>query len=54
MITDLYKEGGVKEMKKWAYELHSSFLLPGAVSLSFLLLLFKFFIFLKMYSEYLF
>ncbi|CAL4066068.1 unnamed protein product, partial [Meganyctiphanes norvegica] len=30
MITDLYKEGGVKEMKRWAYEIHSSFLLPGA------------------------
>merc|ERR1712142_25895 len=30
MITDLYKEGGVKEIKRWAYEIHSSFLLPGA------------------------
>ena len=37
MITDLYKEGGIKEMKKWAYEIHSSFLLPGAVSITFIL-----------------
>jgi len=32
LITDLYKEGNAKEMKKWAYEIHSSFLVPGAVS----------------------
>ncbi|KAL1124673.1 hypothetical protein AAG570_001297 [Ranatra chinensis] len=30
LVTDLYKEGNAKEMKKWAYELHSSFLVPGA------------------------
>ncbi|XP_043278903.1 rho guanine nucleotide exchange factor 11 isoform X2 [Venturia canescens] len=30
LITDLYKEGNAKEMKKWAYEIHSSFLVPGA------------------------
>ncbi|XP_076036458.1 rho guanine nucleotide exchange factor 12-like isoform X5 [Oratosquilla oratoria] len=30
LITDLYKEGIGKEMKRWAYEIHSSFLLPGA------------------------
>jgi len=32
LVTDLYKEGNAKEMKKWAYEIHSSFLVPGAVS----------------------
>lgn len=32
LITDLYKEGNGKEMRKWAYEIHSSFLVPGAVS----------------------
>ena len=31
MITDLYKEGTAKDMKKWAYEIHSSFLVPNAV-----------------------
>ncbi|KAK6619065.1 hypothetical protein RUM44_003447 [Polyplax serrata] len=30
LVTDLYKEGSAKEMKKWAYEIHSSFLVPGA------------------------
>ena len=30
VITELYKDGVVKEMKKWAYEIHSCFLLPGA------------------------
>ncbi|KAI4470985.1 rho guanine nucleotide exchange factor 2 isoform d [Holotrichia oblita] len=30
LLTNLYKEGNVKEMKKWAYEIHSSFLVPGA------------------------
>ncbi|KAJ9582239.1 hypothetical protein L9F63_003368, partial [Diploptera punctata] len=30
LVTDLYKEGTAKEMKKWAYEIHSSFLVPGA------------------------
>lgn len=33
LLTNLYKEGNVKEMKKWAYEIHSSFLVPGAVSI---------------------
>lgn len=32
LITDLYKEGNAKEMRKWAYEIHSSFLVPYAVS----------------------
>jgi hypothetical protein len=32
LVTELYKEGNAKEMKKWAYEIHSSFLVPGAVS----------------------
>lgn len=31
MITDLYKEGTAKDMKKWAYEIHSTFLVPNAV-----------------------
>ncbi|XP_065161980.1 rho guanine nucleotide exchange factor 11 isoform X3 [Atheta coriaria] len=31
LITDLYKEGSnAKEMRKWAYEIHSCFLIPGA------------------------
>ena len=34
LLTDLYKEGNVKEMKKWAYEIHSTFLVPDAVSKS--------------------
>lgn len=34
LITDLYKEGNAKEMKKWAYEIHSTFLVPGAVSIT--------------------
>lgn len=38
LITDLYKEGNGKEMRKWAYEIHSSFLGPGAVSIFFLIL----------------
>lgn len=32
LITGLYKEGTVKEMRKWAYEIHSTFLVPRAVS----------------------
>lgn len=31
MITDLYKEGTAKDMKKWAYEIHSTYLVPNAV-----------------------
>ncbi|XP_066599508.1 rho guanine nucleotide exchange factor 12-like isoform X2 [Prorops nasuta] len=30
LITDLYRDGNAKEMRKWAYEIHSSFLVPGA------------------------
>ena len=30
LVTDLYKEGNAKEMRKWAYEIHSIFLVPGA------------------------
>ncbi|CAG9864678.1 unnamed protein product [Phyllotreta striolata] len=30
LLTDLYKEGNAKEMRKWAFEIHSSFLVPGA------------------------
>lgn len=32
LITGLYKEGNVKDMRKWAYEIHSTFLVPRAVS----------------------
>lgn len=32
LLTDLYKEGNAKEMRKWAFEIHSCFLVPGAVS----------------------
>jgi len=32
LITDLYKKGNVKDMRKWAYEIHSTFLVPQAVS----------------------
>lgn len=30
LITDLYKEGNLKELRKWAYEIHSTFLVPSA------------------------
>lgn len=30
LITDLYKKGNVKDMRKWAYEIHSTFLVPTA------------------------
>uniref|UniRef100_A0A336KLF3 CSON010845 protein n=1 Tax=Culicoides sonorensis TaxID=179676 RepID=A0A336KLF3_CULSO len=30
LITSLFKEGNVKEMRKWAYEIHSTFLVPRA------------------------
>jgi Rho guanine nucleotide exchange factor 12 len=30
LITGLYKEGSVKDMRKWAYEIHSTFLVPSA------------------------
>ncbi|XP_046445837.1 uncharacterized protein LOC124195459 isoform X8 [Daphnia pulex] len=30
LITDLYKEGTAKDMKKWAYEIHSTYLVPNA------------------------
>lgn len=33
LITGLYKEGNVKDMRKWAYEIHSTFLVPRAVSI---------------------
>ncbi len=32
LITDLYKEGTAKDMKKWAYEIHSTYLVPNAVT----------------------
>ncbi|XP_042905451.1 rho guanine nucleotide exchange factor 11 isoform X2 [Parasteatoda tepidariorum] len=30
LISELYEQGTGKDMKKWAYEIHSSFLVPGA------------------------
>ncbi|XP_055318825.1 uncharacterized protein LOC129576874 isoform X3 [Sitodiplosis mosellana] len=30
LITGLYKEGTVKDMRKWSYEIHSTFLVPRA------------------------
>lgn len=30
LITELYKKGNVKDMRKWAYEIHSTFLVPTA------------------------
>lgn len=30
LITGLYKDGTVKDMRKWAYEIHSTFLVPRA------------------------
>lgn len=32
LITNLYANGSVKDMKKWAYEIYSSFLAPFSVS----------------------
>ena len=47
MITDLYKEGTAKDMKKWAYEIHSTFLVPNAVNKVFFLLLKNILIYFK-------
>ena len=30
LITETYKEATLKEMQKWAYEIHTSFLVPSA------------------------
>ena len=30
LITDAYKTGSAKEMRRWAYEIHSCFLVPGS------------------------
>lgn len=30
LITDLFKEGNLKDLRKWAYEIHSTFLVPSA------------------------
>lgn len=40
LITGIYKEGTVKDMRKWAYEIHSTFLVPRAVSI-FMIFFFK-------------
>jgi hypothetical protein len=37
LITDLYKKGNLKDMKKWAYEIFSSFIALSAVSKFFLI-----------------
>ena len=29
-MTETYIVGALKEMQRWAYEIHSSFLMPGA------------------------
>ena len=34
LISDLYKEGNAKDMRRWAYEIHSTFLVPDAVSMA--------------------
>jgi len=35
MVTDTYREGTIKEMRKWSYEIYSTFLAERAVSISF-------------------
>ncbi len=30
LVTDKYMDGTLRELQKWAYEIHSSFLVPGA------------------------
>ncbi|XP_026470649.1 uncharacterized protein LOC113374903 [Ctenocephalides felis] len=30
LITDIYRDGNLKDMRRWAYEIHSTFLVPGA------------------------
>lgn len=30
LITRIYRDGTAKDMRKWAYEIHSTFLVPGA------------------------
>lgn len=39
LITNLYANGNLKDMKKWAYEIYSSFLAPFAVSSTHILIL---------------
>ena len=34
LVTETYTQGNMKEMRKWAYEIHSTFLVEKAVSLS--------------------
>ena len=34
MVTDTYREGTIKEMRKWSYEIYSTFLAERAVSIS--------------------
>lgn len=41
----MYEQGTGKEMKKWAYEIHSSFLVPGAVSIKY----FSYYFMIKLY-----
>ena len=35
MVTDTYREGTLKEMKKWSYEIYSTFLAERAVCIAF-------------------
>jgi hypothetical protein len=35
LVTDGYEDGSAKEMRKWIYELYSTFLADGAVSIRF-------------------
>jgi Rho guanine nucleotide exchange factor 12 len=32
LITDVYKKGSLKDMRRWAYEIYSTFVAPQAVS----------------------
>jgi hypothetical protein len=40
LVTDGYSQGNMKEMRKWAYEIHSTFLLDRAVCAAIFLLFF--------------
>ena len=35
LVTESYTQGNLKEMRKWAYEIHSTFLVEKAVSQQF-------------------
>lgn len=50
LITDIYRDGNLKDMRRWAYEIHSTFLVPGAVSLTIILHFFSLDFFIKIRS----